>query len=58
MNFALVIINLYDVKKLLKGSKHDHFIESLPDDAFIRFFLESHMADIHQYFPGYATSKN
>lgn len=54
MNFALVIINLYNMKKLSKGSNNYHMVESLSTDTFINHFLKSYMDDIHQYFPHFS----
>lgn len=51
MNVALVLINLYNMKRLSKNSKHYHLMEGTPTDSFTKFFLDEHHADIHEYFP-------
>lgn len=51
MNISLLIINLYNLFKLLKSEKSYDFVEIKPEDAFLQYFLERFKEDILQYFP-------
>lgn len=49
-NFILVLINLYNMRKLMKNSGQYQLIEGSVDDMMTRFFLKTHGADIRTYF--------
>lgn len=51
MNICLIIINLYNLYKLLKSDRHFDLVEGTEDDAFLSYFLERNQKDIVRYFP-------
>ncbi len=53
MNGCLLIINLYNLRKLLVTEKHYDLLPCSPQESFARYFLEHYSEDIAKYFPGY-----
>ncbi len=52
MNICLVIINLYNLRKLLMTKQEYELVPCSPQDAFVRYFLKHYASDIQTYFPG------
>lgn len=50
MNICLIIINCYNLAKLLKSKKHYDLIPVGTDDAFLGWFLAYYGQDIRNYF--------
>ena len=53
MNICLIIINLYNLYKLLKTKQQFEIIPSSGKDSFIRYFLTRYQQDILQFFPSF-----
>lgn len=53
MNFCLIVINVYNLFKLLKSEQQYDLIEEKTNDAFLNYFLERYKDDIRTYFPGF-----
>ena len=53
MNFCLVLINLYNMRKLSVNGQTYTTIELKPDDAFLQFFISHYREDILKYFPDF-----
>ncbi len=53
MNICLMVINLYNLRKLLVTKQQYHLVKCGRDDATVRFFLAQHAQDIGLYFDGY-----
>lgn len=51
MNICLVIINVYNLMRLLRKDRHYDLVEGNEDEAFLRYFLRYYHADIVKYFP-------
>lgn len=54
MNSCLIIINVYNLYKLLKAEQKYDLIDSEADDAFIGYFVSHYKEDIQKYFPNFA----
>lgn len=50
MNFCLVLINAYNLLKLLKSKKNYRVLPVKTEDRFTQFFLETHEKDIKNFF--------
>ncbi len=57
MNFCLIVINVYNLFKLLKSKQQYDFIDSKEDNVFLDYFLERYKDDIKIYFPGFKIDK-
>ena len=57
MNGCLIVINVYNLFKLLKTKQVYDLVDAKADDAFVDYFLERYAEDIKTYFPGYAKEK-
>lgn len=57
MNFCLIVINVYNLFKLLKSEQKYDLIIGQSEDAFVRYFLERYCEDIKRYFPGFDMDK-
>ena len=53
MNICLIIINVYNLYKLLKTKQQFEIIKGNGEDSFVKYFVEHNQADIAVYFPGY-----
>lgn len=51
MNICLIIINIYNLTKLLKSEKHYDLIDVKQNDAFLAYFMEHYKSDIREFFP-------
>ncbi len=54
MNISLVIINLYNLRKLLMSKQQYHLVKCGAGDGAVGFFLEQYLADIRIYFPEFS----
>lgn len=57
MNFCLIVINVYNLFKLLKSEQQYDLIDGRTDDAFLNYFLERYKNDIQIYFPEFKMDK-
>jgi len=57
MNICLIVINVYNLYKLLKTEQKYDFVEGTSIDTLIGYFLEHYKQDIQTYFPSF-DSKN
>ena len=53
MNGCLIVINVYNLFKLLKVPQKYEMFEAAAEDGFTAYFLDRYMADIRVYFPGF-----
>ena len=53
MNSCLIIINVYNLYKLLKAEQKYDLVDSEANDAFIGYFVSHYKEDIQKYFPGF-----
>lgn len=51
MNICLVIINIYNLMKLLKPGQHYSLVNGKADDKFLAYFLDFYNDDIQNFFP-------
>lgn len=51
MNICLMIINLYNLYKLLRGTKQYEIVKGTGAESMIKSFLERHHQDILRFFP-------
>ena len=51
MNICLIIINIYNLYKLLKTEQKYDLVEGTSEDAFLDYFLEHYKQDIQTFFP-------
>lgn len=58
MNTCLIIINVYNLVKLLKVSREYELVKGNTSDAFFAYFIEHYENDIKKYFPGFEKGKN
>ncbi len=52
LNFFLIVINVYNLVKLMKTDKHYDLIDGQADDAFLLYLLTYYKDDIEKFFPG------
>lgn len=57
MNACLIIINVYNLFKLLKTKQEYALVDSESEDACVRYFLECYNDDIKKFFPGFARER-
>ncbi len=50
MNICLIVINLYNLRKLLVTKQEYHLLKAGGNDATVHYFLEHYRSDIRQYF--------
>ena len=55
MNACLIIINVYNLFKLLKTKQVYDLVEGSADDALVSYFLDRYADDIKACFPGFKT---
>ena len=53
MNGCLIIINIYNLYKLLNTKQEYDLVEIKAEDAFTGYFLEHYKTDIKKYFPDF-----
>ena len=53
MNGALIVINVYNLFKLLKTEQKYDMFKVKADDSFVAYFLNRYLADIQTYFPSF-----
>lgn len=53
MNICLIIINLYNLYKLLKTKQQFEIVPCSGADALVKYFLNHNHGDIQTFFPGY-----
>lgn len=53
MNTCLIVINVYNLFKLLKTKQVYDLVDGNVDDALITYFLNRYAEDIKTYFPGF-----
>lgn len=53
MNACLIIINVYNLFKLLKTKQSYDLVEGNTDDALVTYFLNRYADDIKTFFPGF-----
>lgn len=53
MNACLIVINAYNLIKLLKSKQVYDLVEGSTDDALVIYFLERYEDDIRECFPGF-----
>lgn len=51
MNICLVIINIYNLAKLLKTENHYNLVQAKTNDTFLEYFLNYYKNDIQKFFP-------
>lgn len=57
LSFSLVIINIYNLFKLLKPKNNYDLVVGKADDAFVNYFLSRYKEDIYSHFPGFTAAK-
>ncbi|MBR5467850.1 MAG: YgjV family protein [Firmicutes bacterium] len=57
MNACLIIINLYNLFKLLKTQKEYDIVKAKADDSSAEYFINRYARDIKSYFPDYKENK-
>ncbi|MBR5509594.1 MAG: YgjV family protein [Lachnospiraceae bacterium] len=58
MNICLIIINVYNLFKLLKTEQKYDLVEGKVDETFLDYFLQRYKEDIKLYFPGFDGKKS
>lgn len=53
MNICLIVINVYNLWRLLKTKRQFAFIQCASDDAYVQYFLKHYCEDIAKFFPGF-----
>lgn len=53
MNGCLMVINIYNLFKLLKTKQEYDFVEADAKDTLVEYFLGHYSEDIKMYFPGF-----
>ncbi len=53
MNTCLIIINLYNLYKLLKTEQEYEMVEAKKGDALLEYFLTRYQTDMQRYFPSF-----
>ena len=54
MNACLIVINVYNLFRLIKNVRSYAIVSVSPEDAFVRFFLGKYEQDIQHFFPATA----
>lgn len=57
MNACLIIINVYNLVKLLKTKQAYDLVVSKSEDGMVKYFLDRYAEDIKQYFPDFSADK-
>lgn len=53
MNACLIVINVYNLVKLLKTRRQYDMVQAQANDSVVKYFVEYYGADIKQFFPGF-----
>ena len=53
MNGCLIVINVYNLYKLLKTKQVYDFVETTTEDVLVNYFLNRYYEDIKVYFPAF-----
>ncbi len=53
MNFCLIVINIYNLYRLLKSEQQYDLIDAKADDSLLTYFLDHYKDDIRIYFPDF-----
>ena len=53
MNFCLIVINAYNLIRLLKSDKQYDLVDGTKDDGLLHYFLEYYRDDMLKYFPDF-----
>lgn len=53
MNFCLIVINAYNLIRLLRSDKQYDLVEGSKEDGLLNYFLEYYREDILKYFPDF-----
>lgn len=53
MNICLIVINVYNLIRLLNTKRQFDFVRCGADDAFVRYFLKRYSRDIVKSFPSF-----
>lgn len=51
MNICLVVINIYNLSKLLKSDQHFDLIDGSTDEQFLKYFINYYKNDMLNFFP-------
>ena len=57
MNVCLLVINIYNLFKLLKTRQQYDLVCVKKEDSFLQYVLERYREDINTYFPGFEREK-
>lgn len=57
MNVCLVVINIFNLFKLLKTKQEYDLVAGDSEDALVKYFLQRYNNDIKEYFPGFDREK-
>lgn len=55
MNGCLIVINVYNLMKLLRDKQQYDMVSCEKEDSYIRYFLERYIQDIRKFFPEFTT---
>lgn len=58
LNVILVGVNIYNIIKLLKFTKHYDLVEVKATESFAEYFIERYKNDIEIYFPSFINDKD
>lgn len=58
MNTCLIVINLYNLYKLLKTEQEYEMVEAKKGDALLEYFLERYQEDMQKYFPKFTREED
>lgn len=53
MNFCLIVINAYNLIRLLRSDKQYDLVDGTKEDGLLNYFLEYYRDDILKYFPDF-----
>ena len=53
MNICLIVINVYNLFKLLKTEQQYDMVEGTAEDKYLAYFLERYKDDIKSFFPAF-----
>lgn len=54
MNICLIVINVYNLVRLLRTDHQYDMIRAEQKDAFVQYFLQRNLEDIRRYFPAFS----
>ncbi len=58
MNICLIVINVYNLCKLLKSDQKYEMVDGNTSDAYVTYFAEHYKNDIQTHFPGFTMEKS